>query len=102
MNCPNCDHTTHPGQLRCGHCNYKLPETTPAQPSAAGEPASVPCWNCLHPNVAEALRCGHCNAKNPGEGYQRHKPVAAAPRADTVRRNANPMYNLQLHASHDE
>ncbi|MBK8195477.1 MAG: zinc ribbon domain-containing protein [Lewinellaceae bacterium] len=62
MNCPNCGHATPPTSVaRCGHCNYKLPESP--KPKAAKLQTTVSCWNCHHPNAAEAERCEHCNAK---------------------------------------
>ena len=61
MLCPNCGHSAQPGLARCGHCNYKLPET--AHPQAAAQTGLIACWNCTHANVAHALRCVQCNAK---------------------------------------
>ncbi len=76
MHCPNCGQTaqsirTQPSLARCGHCNFKLPET--AHPAAAPEGGKINCWNCTHPNDAHAIRCEQCNAK------QDKKPVARRP-----------------------
>jgi uncharacterized protein with PIN domain len=62
MNCPNCARPTQPGYARCGHCNYKLPQTL-ALAVPEDLQATVPCWNCKHSNVPEAPRCIRCNAK---------------------------------------
>ncbi|MEQ1747554.1 MAG: hypothetical protein ABMA02_19140 [Saprospiraceae bacterium] len=61
MLCPNCGHSAQPNQARCGHCNYKLPESD--LPGAASGSPKVPCWNCLHGNDPLAPRCVACNAK---------------------------------------
>ncbi|MBK6931950.1 MAG: hypothetical protein IPH12_14240 [Saprospirales bacterium] len=59
MHCPNCGHTAQPGLARCGHCNFKLPET--ALPAAAPAACKINCWNCTHENPSHALRCIQCN-----------------------------------------
>ena len=61
MLCPNCNHTAQPGSTRCGHCNFKLPET--ALPAAAPQAGVQMCWNCQQTNELHAPRCVRCNAK---------------------------------------
>ncbi|MBK8965694.1 MAG: zinc ribbon domain-containing protein [Lewinellaceae bacterium] len=77
MHCPNCGQTAQPGLARCGHCNFKLPET--AHPTAAPEGGKINCWNCTHPNDAHAIRCEQCNAK------QDKKPVVRRPAEQALR-----------------
>lgn len=77
MHCPNCGHTAQPGLARCGHCNYKLPET--ALPGAAPGTGKTNCWNCLHENAAHALRCVSCNTKMEKPAALQRRAVVFTP-----------------------
>ncbi|MBL7774850.1 MAG: zinc ribbon domain-containing protein [Saprospiraceae bacterium] len=89
MHCPNCGHSAQPGLARCGHCNYKLPET--ALPQAARDKGKIHCWNCTGENDSHADRCVQCNAKL--------QPPAAFKRPATARFSAAFTPNT---SSHDE
>jgi hypothetical protein len=62
MNCPNCGQHAQGAPVRCGYCNYKLPEMAAPKP-VSDTIVLHPCWNCKHPNAADAPRCETCNAK---------------------------------------
>ena len=89
MLCPNCGHTAQPSLARCGHCNFKLPES--ALPGAASGTGKTACWNCTHPNDPHVLICTACNAKT-------ERPQTFLRRAQLN----TPHSTLKTSLSHDE